>query len=191
MDRPEFHRLAEYELNEAAQYYDLEDPGLGAAFLDEVDRCLQSIRLPRSGSNPPWNGSAPASPPISIRGLVQDHAEWHQGARRDESQAPAYVLGRPRVMTRRRPNITFDRTAGSHTLATAGQRAEQDSETSVERSLAPASPPISIRRLVTARWSGLRLARSPRSSSVRREAAGWRPHAGSGRAAGPGGACRD
>jgi hypothetical protein len=44
MDRPEFHRLAEYELNEAAQYYDLEDPGLGAAFLDEVDRCLQSIQ---------------------------------------------------------------------------------------------------------------------------------------------------
>jgi hypothetical protein len=31
MDRPEFHRLAEYELNEAAQYYDLEEPGLGAA----------------------------------------------------------------------------------------------------------------------------------------------------------------
>jgi len=26
MDRPEFHRLAEYELNEAAQYYDLEEP---------------------------------------------------------------------------------------------------------------------------------------------------------------------
>ena len=45
MDRPEFHRLAEYELNEAAQYYDLEDPGLGAAFLEEVDRCLQSSRL--------------------------------------------------------------------------------------------------------------------------------------------------
>ena len=35
MDRPEFHRLAEYELNEAAQYYDLEEPGLGAAFLEE------------------------------------------------------------------------------------------------------------------------------------------------------------
>ena len=44
MDRPEFHRLAEHELNEAAQYYDLEEPGLGAAFLGEVDRCLQSIQ---------------------------------------------------------------------------------------------------------------------------------------------------
>ena len=43
MERPEFHRLAEYELNEAAQYYELEEPGLGSAFLEEVDRCLRSI----------------------------------------------------------------------------------------------------------------------------------------------------
>jgi len=43
MDRPEFHRLADRELNEAAQYYDLEDPGLGSFFLEELDRCLQSI----------------------------------------------------------------------------------------------------------------------------------------------------
>jgi toxin ParE1/3/4 len=51
MDRPEFHRLAEYELNEAAQYYDLEDPGLGVAFLAEVDRCLQSIQAaPEAGA---------------------------------------------------------------------------------------------------------------------------------------------
>jgi len=28
MARPEFHRLADRELNEAAQYYDLENPGL-------------------------------------------------------------------------------------------------------------------------------------------------------------------
>ena len=43
MARPEFHRLADRELNEAAQYYDLENPGLGSSFLYEVDRCLQSI----------------------------------------------------------------------------------------------------------------------------------------------------
>ena len=43
MDRPEFHRLAEHGLNEAAQYSDLEDPGLGSSFLEELDRCLQSI----------------------------------------------------------------------------------------------------------------------------------------------------
>jgi toxin ParE1/3/4 len=51
MDRPEFHRLAEYELNEAAQYYDLEEPGLGSSFLEEVDRCLQSIEAhPEAGT---------------------------------------------------------------------------------------------------------------------------------------------
>lgn len=51
MDRPEFHRLAEHELNEAARYYDLEEPGLGGAFLDEVDRCLDSIQAhPKAGA---------------------------------------------------------------------------------------------------------------------------------------------
>lgn len=43
MERPEFHRLAEDELNEAARYYDREEPGLGSSFLEEVDRCLQSL----------------------------------------------------------------------------------------------------------------------------------------------------
>ena len=50
MDRPEFHRLAERELNEAAQYYDGEEPRLGSSFLQEVDRCLQSIEAqPEAG----------------------------------------------------------------------------------------------------------------------------------------------
>ena len=43
MRRPEFHRFADRELNEAAQYYELESPGLGPAFLKEVERCLQLI----------------------------------------------------------------------------------------------------------------------------------------------------
>lgn len=38
-----FHRLAEREMNEAAQYYELERPGLGSAFLNEVQRCLHAI----------------------------------------------------------------------------------------------------------------------------------------------------
>jgi len=51
MDRPDFHRLAERELNEAAQYYDVEEPGLGSSFLQEVDRCLQSIEAhPEAGA---------------------------------------------------------------------------------------------------------------------------------------------
>ena len=51
MGRLEVHRLAERELNEAAQYYDLENPGLGSSFLAEVDRCLESIEAhPEAGA---------------------------------------------------------------------------------------------------------------------------------------------
>lgn len=50
MGRASFHRLAERELYDAVQYYDLESPGLGAAFLSEVDRCVQTIlRYPEAG----------------------------------------------------------------------------------------------------------------------------------------------
>jgi toxin ParE1/3/4 len=38
-----FHPLAERELNDAAQYYEMESQGLGAAFLAEVERCCASI----------------------------------------------------------------------------------------------------------------------------------------------------
>lgn len=43
MRRPEFHRLADRELNEAVQYYELESPALGLAFLKEIERCLERI----------------------------------------------------------------------------------------------------------------------------------------------------
>jgi plasmid stabilization system protein ParE len=38
-----FNPLAERELNDAAQYYELESQGLGAAFLSEIERCCASI----------------------------------------------------------------------------------------------------------------------------------------------------
>ena len=44
MAQLEFHRLAVRELNEAAQYYHLERPGLGSSFLREVERCLRAIQ---------------------------------------------------------------------------------------------------------------------------------------------------
>ncbi len=48
---PSFHRLGERELSEAAQYYDSESPGLGAAFLNEVQRCIADIlEHPEAGS---------------------------------------------------------------------------------------------------------------------------------------------
>ena len=38
-----YHALAELELNVAAQSYEHECPGLGVAFLTEVQRCIESI----------------------------------------------------------------------------------------------------------------------------------------------------
>lgn len=45
-----FNPLAERELNDAKQYYELERSGLGAAFLAEVERTCQAIsRDPEAG----------------------------------------------------------------------------------------------------------------------------------------------
>jgi plasmid stabilization system protein ParE len=45
-----FHRFAEQELNDAAQYYERESPGLGAAFLAEAQRCCEAIlEYPEAG----------------------------------------------------------------------------------------------------------------------------------------------
>jgi len=38
-----FHAAAELELNEAAEFYDVESPGLGSVFLDEVERVLSDV----------------------------------------------------------------------------------------------------------------------------------------------------
>ena len=37
------HEAAEAEINEAADFYDLVDPGLGVVFVDEVQRAIESI----------------------------------------------------------------------------------------------------------------------------------------------------
>jgi plasmid stabilization system protein ParE len=37
------HETAEAELNEAADFYDLEHPGLGNLFLDDVERAIEAI----------------------------------------------------------------------------------------------------------------------------------------------------
>jgi len=41
--RVTFNELAERELNDAVQYYEREQPGLGAAFITEVRRCTEAI----------------------------------------------------------------------------------------------------------------------------------------------------
>ena len=49
--RISFNALAERELNDAAHYYELESPGLGAAFIAEVERsCGQIIEHPAAAS---------------------------------------------------------------------------------------------------------------------------------------------
>ena len=46
-----FHDLAKLELNEAAQYYDRKSPGLGEAFVAEVEHCADGIaRNPKAGA---------------------------------------------------------------------------------------------------------------------------------------------
>jgi len=48
--RVTFNELAERELNDAAQYYEHEQPGLGAAFIAEVRRCTVALaEHPESG----------------------------------------------------------------------------------------------------------------------------------------------
>jgi len=37
------HEIAESEINEAADFYDLESPGLGSVFIEEVERSIESI----------------------------------------------------------------------------------------------------------------------------------------------------
>lgn len=43
------HETAEAEINEAADFYDLENPGLGAVFVDDIQRAIEHIaRFPES-----------------------------------------------------------------------------------------------------------------------------------------------
>ncbi|MEW6185881.1 MAG: type II toxin-antitoxin system RelE/ParE family toxin [Thermodesulfobacteriota bacterium] len=37
------HETAEIEINEAADFYDLENPGLGNVFIDEIQRSIEII----------------------------------------------------------------------------------------------------------------------------------------------------
>ena len=51
MGQASIHDLADRELNEAAQYYELETPGLGLAFVNEVERCVRAVlQHPEAGT---------------------------------------------------------------------------------------------------------------------------------------------
>ena len=49
--RVTFNELAERELNDGAHYYEHEQPGLGSAFITDVQRCTEAIlAYPLAGS---------------------------------------------------------------------------------------------------------------------------------------------
>jgi hypothetical protein len=39
-----FHPMAEIEMNEASEYYEMREIGLGSAFIDEIERAIKSIQ---------------------------------------------------------------------------------------------------------------------------------------------------
>jgi len=46
----DIHELAEIEIEEAADFYDMQSPGLGSAFIDEFQRALERIvEFPNAG----------------------------------------------------------------------------------------------------------------------------------------------
>jgi len=50
------HETAEAEVNEAADFYDLEHPGLGSVFLDEVERAIKAISQYPEAAPLVWGG---------------------------------------------------------------------------------------------------------------------------------------
>ena len=49
--RLSFHRLAEQEINDATDYYERESPGLGKAFVLEVEHCATAVLVhPEAGA---------------------------------------------------------------------------------------------------------------------------------------------
>jgi plasmid stabilization system protein ParE len=54
------NKLAERELNDAAQYYKLEQPGLGAAFITDVRRCAEAVAEFQGAGSPMLRASGQA-----------------------------------------------------------------------------------------------------------------------------------
>ncbi len=59
------HEAAEAEINEAADFYDIESPGLGGAFLDEIEFAIRHIiKFPDAGCFRTNQKESPAQVPL-------------------------------------------------------------------------------------------------------------------------------
>ena len=102
-----FHELAEFELNDAAAFFESKTAGLGVRFLSAVEKAVAHIE------------QHPEASPI-IRQQVQRKLVWkfpysimftikirpHPHSRYCESKAPPVLLSRAQVIiTRRRPDV--------------------------------------------------------------------------------------
>lgn len=87
--RVRFHLDAELELNEAADFYDLEGSGLGSIFLQAVERVLKMVReFPESAPvalTPVRKKLVPGFPYAVLYSLIEDvivvHAVAHHSRR--------------------------------------------------------------------------------------------------------------
>ena len=52
MHRLFIHEAAEAEINQAADFYDAECPGLGSTFLDQVEKAIENIHQFPTASSP-------------------------------------------------------------------------------------------------------------------------------------------
>ena len=94
-----FHPLAEQELNDAAQYYELESTGLGAAFLTEIERCCGWI-LDHPEAGQVILGSTSTRVALSVRRSLHD-ASWRRAsAGGDEPETATGLLGRALLVGR-------------------------------------------------------------------------------------------
>ena len=93
-----FHPLAEREFTEAAEYFERESIGLGAAFIAAVERCVaEIIEYPESGRRVVGTVRRRLVRRFPIQRVVLDQGRSHPSARRHACEATAPVLDRPRI----------------------------------------------------------------------------------------------
>ena len=91
-----FNPLADQELNDAAQYYELESPGLGVAFLIEVQRCCDAIvEYPDAGHIVLGSIRRRLVRRFSVRTSLHHSSRTRAGVGGNEPEATTGLLDRP------------------------------------------------------------------------------------------------